>query len=203
MDKKLVIFLPALDEEKTIEKVIRGLPKHLNGISDIQVIVVDDGSKDDTVEVARRAGAKVFSHSHNRGVGAAFQTAVHQALMLGADLMVSIDADGQFNPEDIPSLIKPVLSGEADFVTGYRFSKGRPKNMSWLKYWGNRRVAKLISKIAGEKLHDVACGFRAYNREALLNLNLNGKFTYTQETILNLVYKGFRFAEVPVKGTLH
>ena len=97
-------------------------------------------------------------------------------------------------------LLKPILEKKADFVTGNRFPKGatRPKNMAWIKYWGNKRMSKLISRLSGEQIEDAACGFRAYSRETLLHLNLMGNFTYTQETILDLCHKEFRLAQVPI-----
>lgn len=197
---KLVIYMPALNEEKRIGTTLQSLPKKLKGIDEIQYLVVNDGSSDNTKEIAEKNSAIVFSHPTNRGVGAAFHSGVEQSLKMGADIMLSIDADGQFCVEDIPALLDPVLSHKADFTTGNRFhSEGdRPEFMSPVKYWGNKKIANLVSSVAGKKIRDVACGFRAYNRESLLNLNLMGKFTYTQETILDLTYKGFRLIEVPI-----
>jgi glycosyltransferase involved in cell wall biosynthesis len=195
---KLIIYMPALNEEEGIADVIKHLPKDLNGIDEVEVLVVDDGSKDNTVKIAKGLGASVVSHGVNRGVGRAFQTAVQYALESKADILVSIDADGQFNSDQIPQMIEPLLKGKADMVTGNRFNNGMPENMPKTKYWGNKQMSRLISLISRQKFKDVSCGFRAYNREALMRLNLFGGFTYTQETILDMVYKGLRVIEFPV-----
>ncbi len=195
---KLIIYMPALNEEEGIADVIKHLPKDFNGIDEVEILVVDDGSKDKTVQIAKEQGASVVSHSVNRGVGRAFQSAVQYALENKADILVSIDADRQFNSDQIPNMIQPLLKGKADMVTGNRFENGMPENMPKTKYWGNKQMSRLISLISGQKFKDVSCGFRAYNREALMRLNLFGDFTYTQETILDMVYKGLTVIEFPV-----
>ncbi len=195
---KLLIYLPALNEESNIEQVLDALPKLLDGIDSIDYLVIDDGSTDRTAALARAAGAQVISHGRNRGVGAAFHSAVAYALEHGGDLLVGIDADIQFDPREISGLIEPVLSGRADMVVGNRFTAGIPANMPRLKYWGNGQVSNLIRVACGQKFQDVSCGFRAYNREALLRMNIFGEFTYTHETILSLVYQGLRVVEYPI-----
>lgn len=201
---KLVILLPALNEESTIVKVVKSIPRQFDGISDVVVLVIDDGSKDKTAELAQNAGAVVVSHKNNRGVGSAFRTGLNTSLEIGADIMVNIDADGQFSPEDIPLLINPILNHQADFVSGDRFSDGygnlrKPEYMSPIKYWGNLQMASLISVLSDIKFSDVSCGFRAYSKEAMIRLNLTGKFTYTQESFLDLSYKGVEIKSVPVE----
>lgn len=197
---KLIVLLPALNEEQTVATVIASIPKSIAGISGQEVIVVDDGSSDQTAARAAAAGAAVISHGWNRGLGVAFQTGIDAALKRGADLVVTIDADGQFDPADIPSLVRPLVDRQADVATASRFlDLTMTPEMPWVKRWGNRRVAGLVSFLSGQKLADAACGFRAYNREALLNLNLFSRFTYTQETLLNIIFKGFRIKEIPVK----
>lgn len=200
---KLIIYMPTLNEEENIYKVLVKLPLELPGVDCIQYLVVDDGSTDQTAAIAREYGASVVSHGRNRGVGAAFQTAVQFALENNADILVGIDADGQFDCEEIKAIIEPIVAGRANLVTGNRFTTGMPKNMSRVKYWGNKLVADLVSNISGQKFMDVSCGFRAFSREALLRLNIFGNFTYTHETILNLVFQGMRVVELPIWVTYH
>ncbi|MDA1060785.1 MAG: glycosyltransferase family 2 protein [bacterium] len=191
----LAILIPALNEEKTIGRVIDSIPKNLSA----KIIIVDDGSTDDTAKIAKSKGAIVVKHGKNKGLGKAFQSGLDKALDIKAEILVTIDADGQFDTKEIPKLIKPITNGIADLATGSRFlSKKTPKNMPWIKKWGNHQLARIISWATGQKFHDVSCGFRAYSAEAMLNLNVFGKFTYTQETILDLAYKGLNIVEVPV-----
>ena len=199
---KLLIYIPAYNEERSISKVIASLPKKTDGVDSVECVVVNDGSSDKTAEQAAKAGAFVITHHRNLGVGAAFHTAVTHALRTGADILVSIDADGQFDPADIPSLIHPILFKEAEMCVGNRFwQNSKPKHMPSLKYYGNKMMNKLIGRFCSCDVSDASCGFRAYSREALLALNLHGRFTYTQETILNLSFKGLRISFVPVKVT--
>ncbi len=200
---KLIIIIPALNEEDSIAKVVNSIPKRIDGIDEIKILVIDDGSKDKTAHMAQEAGALVISHSYNRGVGGAFKTGLESSLLMGADIMVNIDADGQFSPLDIPSLIKPIQKKQAEFVYGNRFfgddgKTKRPENMSIIKYWGNQRMSKLISFLTRRKFYDVSCGFRAYSKEALLRLNLTGNFTYTQESFLDLAFKGVEINFIPI-----
>ena len=200
---KLVILIPAYNEGEAIGLVINTLPKSLPGITEIIPLVVDDGSKDNTAAVAADAGAMVVRHPYNHGLGKAFSTGLTKALELGADVLVNIDADGQFNPHDIQALLDPILSGRADFVSGDRFSKidgslVHPEYMSRIKFWGNQRMSALVSMLARRRFVDVSCGFRAYSREAMLRLNLTGSFTYTQESFLDLANKGLVIETVPV-----
>jgi len=150
--------------------------------------------------LAKECGAEVHSFPKNRGLGWVFVTGVGIALAKKADVLVTIDGDGQFNAKDIPKLIKPIIAKEADFVTCSRFiDKDLTPNMSVIKFWGNLFMSKFVSMLIKRKFYDVSCGFRAYSREALLNINLFGKFTYTQEAFLDLAYKGLRIKEIPLK----
>lgn len=197
---KLIVALPCLNEEKTVRQVVERIPRHIDGFDEVSVLVIDDGSTDNTVTEARAAGAHVISHGNNRGVGAAFQTALAHATAARFDIMVNIDADGQFAPEDIPKLTAPIVRGEAAFVTASRFiDTSMVPNMPFVKLWGNRRMSALVSRLTGKKFFDVSCGFRAYSREAMLHLNLHGRFTYTQETFLDLSSKGLPIKEVPIE----
>ena len=191
--------MPALNEEGDIQRVIASLPRSMDGFESVQILVVDDGSLDKTAALAQSSGAQVVSHGKNRGVGAAFRSAIQSALENDADVLVGIDADGQFDPKEIPTLIQPIFEKRADMVIGNRFTSGKPVDMPHIKYWGNQRIARLISTITGQTFQDVSCGFRAYNREALMRLNIFGDFTYTHETILSLMYQGLKVMEHPIK----
>jgi len=193
-------MIPAYNEEKSISKVISSIPKKIEGISKIETIVVDDGSKDNTVLVAEKAGARVFTNGKNKGLGRNFRRGIEKALSLKADIIVNIDGDGQFDADDIHKLVRPILAGKADMVTGSRFlDKKTAKKVPFVKRWGNRRFTNLVNRITKKKFSDTQCGFRAYSKEAALRLNLFGNFTYTQEVFIDLVSKGLVIKEVPIK----
>jgi glycosyltransferase involved in cell wall biosynthesis len=163
------------------------------------VVVVDDGSTDQTGRLAREAGATVVRHPQNSGVGVAFQTMVRHALSQRADLLVTLDGDGQFNPADIVKLIAPIVAGDALVCTASRFRNAElVPTMPWVKKWGNRQVANLVNMLTGHRYADVSCGFRAYHREALLRLTVYHSFTYTHETFLDLAAKKVSIVEVPL-----
>ncbi|MGI9590326.1 MAG: glycosyltransferase family 2 protein [Myxococcota bacterium] len=196
----LLVALPALNEERTVAEVVRAVPREIPGIGAVEVVVVDDGSSDRTAEEARAAGAQVIRHPQPRGVGAAFHSALAHGIERGAEFIVSIDADGQFDPADIPALVRPVVAGEADFATASRFADpALVPDMPWIKLWGNRMMSRLISGLAGQTFHDVSCGMRCYSRDAALRLTLTASFTYTQEVVLNLAFKQMRIVEVPIR----
>lgn len=198
--QRLLVALPALDEEQTVADVVAGIPRSLAGVAEVEIVVVDDGSSDATAERAAAAGAHVIRHPTPRGVGAAFHSALAYGVDRGADLIVTIDADGQFDPADIPRLVRPVLEGSADFATASRFvDASLVPEMPRIKHWGNRMMSRLISRLAGQTFYDVSCGMRCYSRRAALQLHLVGRFTYTQEVVLNLAFKGLRIVEVPVR----
>ncbi|MEL7370215.1 MAG: glycosyltransferase family 2 protein [Myxococcota bacterium] len=197
---KLLVALPALNEAATIGEVIAAIPAIVPAFDTVDVVVVDDGSTDETGTKAAAAGATVVRHPQNRGVGAAFQTMVQFALMKGADVMVTIDADGQFDPNHIPTLVAPIIDGHAWMVTASRFSDpALIPQMPWIKKWGNRRVANLVNMLTGRRYADVSCGYRAYTRDALLRLTVYHAFTYTHETLIDLASKQVAIAEVPLE----
>jgi glycosyltransferase involved in cell wall biosynthesis len=197
---KLIVNLPAYNEGEKIAQTIKQIPRQIPGVDEVSVQVIDDGSKDNTIRSAREAGAdRVFSHGTNRGIGITFRAAVEKALENGADIMVNIDADGQFNPADIEKLIHSVLKGEADIVSATRFGDAKAKDMPKVKYYLNQVAAWIIGRFLNYKIEDLTCGFRAYNREALLRLNLPGSFTYTQEVIIDAIGKNLKIKWVPVE----
>src|SRR5689334_12762586 len=198
---KLVVTIPALNEEKTIAKVIADVPRNIPGVDEVEVIVMNDGSTDRTAEIATRAGALVVNLIGRPGLGYVFRTGLERAMRRGADIIVNIDGDGQFNSADIAKLIQPILEDHADFVTCSRFADPALKpTMPAVKYHGNRAVTRIINWVCGgTSFTDVSCGFRAFNREAAYRLTLFGRFTYTQECFIDLFSKGMRIVEVPLK----
>lgn len=198
---KLVVMIPAYNEEKTIGKVIGLIPRKIKNVDEIKILVINDNSTDNTAKIAKTAGADlVINRKVNEGLGRTFKAGMDHALKLGADIIVNIDGDGQFNPQDIPELIKPILDQEVEMVTASRFINPElTKNMPAFKRWGNQRFTHLVSHITGQKFTDTQCGFRAYSREAALRLNIKGKFTYTQEVFIDLVEKGMKIKEIPLK----
>lgn len=199
---KLAVISICMNEEKTIAEVIKAVPKKIKGISSTEIIVIDDGSSDNTVKEAKKAGATVYSDGANKKLALRFKEAVDIALARGVDVMVNIDGDMQFNPADIPMMIQPIVEGNADFVAADRFTdkhgnKRRPENMPAGKYYGNRLGAWVVSWLSKQKFNDVTCGFRAYNQKALLALNINGTKTYTQESFQVLAVKKLRITTLP------
>ncbi len=196
---KLIINIPAYNEGEVIKKTIKSIPREFEGINEVLIQVVNDGSKDDTAKIAREAGADiVVSHLTNRRLGVVFNTAVESALKNGADFMVNIDADGQFDVNQIKDVLAPVVNNKVDMVIGDRFNKGTAHGIPFIKSFFNKLGAKLVGTFLGVKTHDLTCGFRAHNQEALLRLNQVSGFTYTQETIIDAIGKNLKLKWVPV-----
>ncbi len=194
----IVVQIPAYNEESTISEVIKNIPHSIPGIDKISILVMNDGSSDKTSEIAKQAGADyVISHKQNLGLSKNFQSGLKLSLKLGADIIVNIDGDGQFNAQEIPNLINPILKQQAHVVIGSRFLTNS-KDVPFLKRVGNKYFTKLINIITGQKFTDAQCGFRAYSKEAALRLNIFGKFTYTQETLIDLIAKDLIIKESPI-----
>ncbi len=207
---KLVIFTVVLNEAGTITELIERLPKKIPGIETIETVVLSDGSTDDTVKFARKAGAtEVIEGKQQKRLAYRFNQALDLVLSRGADIAVNIDGDLQFRPEDIPLLVQPIIAGEADFVAADRFTdtetgeRRKPKNMSTGKYYANRVGSYIVGRLSGYGFRDVTCGFRAYNREAMLALNINSPYTYTQESFQILALKNMNIKALPVVVTYY
>ena len=199
---KLVVFIPALNEGKSISNVIKAIPKKISGVDKVEILVIDDGSTDNTVDVALNAGAdKIVSHQNNLGIGAAFMTGIRNCISMDADISVIIDADLQFDPNDIPKLIIPILNNQLDVVLGSRWLDHEVKGIPGRNLLGNKICTKLISMVTGQKFTDTQSGFVAYSRNAFSNISVVNDFTFVHEAILDLKFKGFRIGEVgvPVK----
>ncbi len=194
----IVVLLLAFNESQSIHHVLSRIPRKIED-DVVKVCVVDDGSSDDTREVAIAAGADhVWRHKRNHGVAAAFRTGVQNALRLNADVIVNLDADGQFNPDEIPPLLRPIRTGQADIVLGSRFLNGIPKSMPIIKRIGNITLGLLVSLISGKRIRDTQCGFRAFTAHAIRSIPITGIFTYTQEMVLRASFRGLRIVECPV-----
>jgi glycosyltransferase involved in cell wall biosynthesis len=195
---KVIIQIPAFNEAETLGAVIDALPRDIPGAGAVEVLVIDDGSTDDTAGVARAHGAQhVVRHPGNRGLAAAFQTGLDAGLRLGADVIVNTDADGQYPGSAVPALVAPILAGVADIVIGDRqvqsvahFSRGK-KLLQRLGSWVVRRVSDT-------NVPDAPSGFRAYSREAALRLFVIGHFSYTVENLIQAGKRRLRVASVPV-----
>ena len=194
---KLIILIPCYNEEKTLPQVIKSIPKKISGISKIEILVLDDGSNDKTVKVARQYGCIVVSNLKNQGLGKTFKRGIVEALNLGADILVNLDGDNQYKAEKIPLLVKPILEGDADLVIGNR-PIFKIKHFSFIKkifqYLGSYTV-RFLSK---SDVPDVVSGFRSYSKEAMLKLNITCKFSYVIETIVQANRKGLKIYNINI-----
>jgi glycosyltransferase involved in cell wall biosynthesis len=199
---RLIVNLPAFNEEEKIAETIKRIPRTIEGVDEVMVQVIDDGSKDKTIEKAKEAGADfIYPNGLNRGIGITFKNAVEHALDNGADIMCNMDADGQFNPQDIIKIINPILKQEADMVSATRFGDKEAKDMPKAKYYLNKIAAKIIGSFMDYPIDDLTCGFRAYSRETMIRLNVVPGFTYTQETIIDAIGKNLKLKWIPVEVT--
>lgn len=196
---KLIVTIPAYDEEKTIASVIKEIPRHIDGVDSMKILLIDDGSADGTVAEAIKAGVDdIVIHKANKGLGVTFRDGLDSALEKDADIIVNIDGDGQYNGRQIPALIKPILDGKADIVLGQRDID----NLDFMprgKRWGNKLATWLTGKLSGLPIKDAQTGFRAFSREAALRMNLGGKYTYVQETLIQANHKGLKIEQVPIE----
>ena len=196
--KTLVVTIPALNEEDTIGGVVQSIPREMEGISEVKVLVISDGSKDRTEEVALEAGAdSVFRFARRQGLAKVYKTALAEALKMGADVIVNIDADGQYVSDEMHMLVNPIISEEADVVMGSRLA-GRIESMPKSKRVGNHFGTWVVKKLSGVPITDAHTGYRALSRHAALSMNVLSQYTYTQETILQAGYKKLQVLEVPI-----
>ncbi len=195
-DGPLAIVIPAYNEAEVLPDVLARIPRARLG--ETAVIVVDDGSADDTAEVADRAGADmVVRHPHNRGLGAALRTGLAAARGLDARGAVYLDADLEYDPAEIPALLAPIEAGEADYVLGSRFLGDR-EGHTWWRSAGNRVFTLVLSFAAGRRISDGQTGFRAFSADALNVAEIVHDYNYAQVLTLDLLHKGMRLAEVPI-----
>ena len=195
---KLIIQIPCLNEEESLPKTLEALPKHIDGVDIIETLIINDGSTDRTVEVAKQHGVNhVVSFTKRKGLARAFGAGLDAALKEDADIIVNTDADGQYKGEDIPRLIQPILKGEADIVVGNRDIEN-VQQFSWIKKRLQRTGSAIVRHLANSTVSDATTGFRAYNREAALKLNIISNYTYTLESIIQAENKDLAIANITI-----
>lgn len=195
---KLFVQIPCLNEAETLPLVLKSIPKHIPGIDTVEVLVIDDGSTDDTVAVARELGVTHFvHHTRNQGLGQSFQDGVEYALEHDADIVVNTDGDNQYPQDQIANLVQPILNGRADIVIADRQTH-KIEHFSPMKKWLQRVGSRVVNFAAGTNLPDAASGFRAYSRESLIKLNTITRFSYTMETIIQAGNKRLAITSVPI-----
>ncbi len=195
---KVVVQIPCLNEEKTLPLVLQSIPKNIPGVDELIILVVDDGSTDKTVEVARAHGIKHFVyHSRNMGLARSFHDGVNYALGLGADIVVNTDADNQYPQEKIPELVKPIIDGQSEIVVGDR-QTSKIAHFSAFKKLLQSFGSWVVNKAAGTNIPDAASGFRAYSRNSLLRINVVTSFSYCMETIIQAGNKRLAITSIPI-----
>jgi len=196
---KLVVQIPCLNEAATLPLVLKTIPKTIPGIDKIIVLVIDDGSTDDTIAVAKKHGVKHFvHHTQNQGLGRSFHDGVLKALELGADIVVNTDGDNQYPQNRIGDLVKPIIKGTADIVIADRQTQ-TIEDFSATKKFLQRFGSHIVNKAAGTDLPDAVSGFRAYSREALFQLNTITRFSYTVETIIQAGNKRLKIGSIKIR----
>lgn len=196
---KLIVTIPAYNEEDSIGDVIQEIPRTIEQIDQVEILVINDGSTDNTGIVSRNAGADyIVTHKRNLGLAKTFRDGLNAALELGADIIVNTDADFQYNGTEISNLIQPILDGTADLVIGDR-QINTLGHMPRGKAWGNKLATWVTRRVTGWPIHDAQTGFRAFTRDAACKMNLTGDYTYVQETLIQAVNKDMTLVQVPIE----
>ncbi|MEO8360204.1 MAG: glycosyltransferase family 2 protein [Vicinamibacteria bacterium] len=197
---KLVVQIPCLNEEESLPSALKAIPRQIEGIDQVLILVIDDGSKDRTREVAIANGADhVVRFTRHKGLASGFMAGLDASLKLGADLIVNTDADNQYPAADIPKLIAPILRGEADMTIGDR-QVSEVAHFSWMKRKLQMLGSFVVRKVSGTDVPDTTSGFRAFSREAALRINIISEFTYTLESIIQAGKKRLAIAHLPIEA---
>lgn len=196
---KVIVQIPCFNEEKTLPLVLRSIPKKIKGVDTVEVLIIDDGSTDQTIEVAKKHGVDhIVRHTRNMGLARSFRDGVDKALELGADIVVNTDGDNQYPQERIGDIVQPIIDGEAEIVIADRQTQ-KIAHFSPLKKLLQRFGSFIVNKAAGTDLPDAASGFRAYSKYSLIRLNIVTKFSYCMETIIQAGNKNLAITSIPVE----
>jgi len=196
---KLIIQIPCYNEEETLPQTVADLPTSINGVDEIEYLIINDGSKDKTVSIARELGVHhIISFTRNKGLARGFMAGIDACLRLGADIIVNTDADNQYNGDDIANLVIPILDGQADIVIGER-PIDETEHFSWKKKKFQRLGSWVVRTASGTTVPDAPSGFRAYSRDAAMRINVVNEYTYTLETIIQAGMNKTGIASVPIR----
>lgn len=196
---KLIIQIPCYNEEETLKTTISALPKRIEGVDKIEILIVNDGSTDKTVELAKSCGVEhIVNFPKNAGLAKAFIAGISASLELGADIIVNTDADNQYCADDIEKIIAPIIKNEADMVIGAR-SVSKISEFSIIKKMLQKAGSCAMRLLSSTKVEDAPSGFRAFSKEAAIRLNVFDNYTYTLETIIQAGAKGLRIKSVPIR----
>lgn len=195
---KVIVQIPCLNEAETLPLVLKDIPKKIKGVDSIEVLVIDDGCTDDTVQVARKFGVRHFvHHPHKQGLARSFHDGVNKALELGADIIVNTDGDNQYPGQSIPDLLRPIMEGRADIVIANRQVQ-KIKHFSPTKKLLQRFGTHVLNMAAGSTVPDAPSGFRAYSRDSVMRLNIVTGFSYAMETIIQAANKRLHIESIPI-----
>ncbi|AEA97644.1 glycosyltransferase family 2 protein [Alteromonas mediterranea] len=196
---KLIVQIPCYNEEHTLPETFNDIPREIEGVDTVEIMIIDDGSTDRTIEVAKSLGVDhIIRNKNNRGLARTFRKGIDECLKLGADIIVNTDGDNQYAGWDIPKLIKPILEEKADVVVGDRKTQDI-NHFSPLKKLLQRLGSYVVKKVSGVQVPDAVSGFRAYSREAALQLNIISPFSYTIEALIQSGKKHMAVTHVPVE----
>ncbi|MDP8566367.1 glycosyltransferase family 2 protein [Methylophilus aquaticus] len=197
--KKLIIQIPCFNEAETLAIALAAIPKSVEGFDCVELLVIDDGSRDHTAQIARDCGVQhVVQHTKNQGLARAFMTGIQAGLQAGADVIVNTDADNQYEAKDIPKLVAPILAGQADIVIGAR-PIDEIEHFSWSKKLLQKLGSWAVRTASRTKIPDAPSGFRAYSRHAAQNIVVFSEYTYTIETIIQAGQKNMAILSVPIR----